>query len=198
MATQIRLATTHDAASILAIYAPIVSTTSISFELHPPTVDEMQQRIATTLTRLPWLVCLQNDQVIGYAYANPHRTRMSYQWSVEVSVYVAHNAQRASVGRALYTGLFNVLRLQGFYNAYAVITLPNPSSVHAHEVLGFRHIGVHREAGYKLGQWHDVGWWQLSLQPHPPHPQPPVSIQEVADNEEFAAVLKGACSHLRI
>ena len=198
MATQIRLATTHDAASILAIYEPIVSTTSISFELHPPTVDEMQQRITTTLDRLPWLVCLQNDQVIGYAYANSHRTRMAYQWSVEVSVYVAHNVQRVGVGRALYTALLDVLRLQGFYNAYAIITLPNPSSVRAHEVLGFRHIGVHHEAGYKLGQWYDVGWWQLSLQTHPADPRPPVSIQEIMGTEAFAAALSSACSHLRI
>ncbi|MEM8532369.1 MAG: arsinothricin resistance N-acetyltransferase ArsN1 family B [Chloroflexota bacterium] len=198
MATQIRLATTHDAASILAIYEPIVSTTSTSFELHPPTVDEMQQRITTTLDRLPWLVCSHADQIIGYAYANPHRTRMAYQWSVEVSVYVADNVQRAGVGRALYTALFDVLRLQGFYNAYAIITLPNSASVRAHEALGFRHIGVHREAGYKLGQWYDVGWWQLSLQPHPPDPKRPVSIQAIVGTEAFAAVLRGACSHLRI
>jgi len=172
MAAIIRLATANDAEQIQAIYAPSVLYTAISFELEPPTADDMRQRMVQTVQRWPWLVCEHNGEVLGYAYASAHRTRAAYQWSVDVSVYVQAQVQRAGVGRALYSSLFKLLTLQGFYNAYAGITLPNAGSVGLHEALGFRPIGVYCAVGYKLGAWHDVGWWQLTLQAHAIPPEP--------------------------
>jgi phosphinothricin acetyltransferase len=176
----IRLATAADAAQIQAIYAPIVSSTIISFELDPPTVDELRQRIATTLSTLPWLVCERYNMILGYAYAGPHRSRAAYQWSVDVSAYVHASAQRIGVGRALYTSLFAALRLQGFYNAYAGITLPNPASVGLHESLGFTPVGVYRNVGYKFGAWHDVGWWQRTLEEHTNAPELPLNLRQIS------------------
>src|SRR5262249_56747938 len=86
MSTIIRVARPEDAEAILAIYAPIVRETAISFEVEPPTRAEMQQRIATTLRQFPWLVCEHQGGVLGYVYASPHRARAAYQWSVDVSV----------------------------------------------------------------------------------------------------------------
>ena len=169
---QIRLAAPTDAASVLAIYEPIVHQSATSFELEPPTVDEMRQRIAKTLEYAPWLVCEREGEVIGYAYASKHRDRPAYQWAVEVSVYVDTRAHRTGVGRGLYTALFQILRLQGFYSAYAGVTLPNVASVGLHESFGFTPIGIYRNAGYKMGGWHGVGWWQLDLQPHNDAPSP--------------------------
>ena len=68
---------------------------------------------------------------------------------------------------------------QGFCNAYAGITLPNPASVALHEAVGFRPLAVYHRVGFKLGQWHDVGWWERPLQPHPADPRPPLSLDEV-------------------
>ena len=127
MTAMIRLATLDDASGVQAIYAPIVRETAISFELEPPTVAEMEQRIVKTLEHLPWLVCERRGNILGYVYASQHRTRAAYQWSVDVSVYVHPNARRLGVGQALYRSLFALLALQGFYNAYAGITLPNPA-----------------------------------------------------------------------
>jgi L-amino acid N-acyltransferase YncA len=87
-----------------------------------------------------------------------HHSRAAYRWSVDVSTYVHKGERRTGAGRALYTSLISVLALQGFYNAYAGIALPNPASVGLHEAVGFRPVGVYREVGYKLGAWHDVGW----------------------------------------
>jgi phosphinothricin acetyltransferase len=92
-----------------------------------------------------------------------------------VSVYVHEKARKCGVGRALYLSLFEVLRRQGYANAYGGITLPNPASVGLHESLGFTTIGVYSRVGYKFGQWHDVIWLQLRLleadDPVPtPHP----------------------------
>lgn len=189
MSTAIRLATESDAAQIRAIYAPIVSDTAYSFETAPPTIGEMRQRIGKTLERLPWLSCAFGEVVAGYAYANPHRVRAAYQWSVEVSVYVHPDYRRRSVGSALYTSLFAILRLQGFYNAYAGITLPNDGGVQLHESLGFRGVGSYEHVAYKLGAWHNVGWWQLTLQPHPVAPQAPQSLPAVLGSPDWEAAL---------
>src|SRR5215471_7144248 len=116
MSTTIRVATPQDADAILAIYAPIVQETAISFEVESPTLLEMHERIAKTLQHLPWLVCARHGEVLGYVYASPHRARAAYQWSVDVSVYIHREARRVGIGRALYTSLFQLLVLQGFYN----------------------------------------------------------------------------------
>ena len=133
----IRLATEADAKAMLAIYAPVVRKTAISFELHLPSVDEFRSRVRSTLERAPWLVCEIGGYVAGYAYAGPLRTREAYQWSVEVTVYVHPDYRRHGVGSAVYTSLFECLRFQGYLNAYGGIALPNPGSISLHESMGF-------------------------------------------------------------
>ncbi len=160
----IRSATLADATAIQAIYAPVVEQTAISFEVVAPTSTEIAQRIHNTLEHYPWLVwCDDQALVQGYAYAGQHRARAAYQWSVDTTVYVANTAQRQGVGRSLYHQLLQILQQLGYYSAYAGITLPNAKSVGLHEAVGFTAIGVYRQAGFKLGRWHDVGWWQYQL-----------------------------------
>jgi L-amino acid N-acyltransferase YncA len=195
--SSIRLATEHDAEEIAAIYAPNVTDTIISFESEPPTADEMRLRIEGTLERYPWLVCERRGRVLGYAYAGAHGFRAAYRWSVDVSVYVHEEAHRTGVGRALYTSLFAVLDLQGFYNAYAGATLPNPASVGLHESLGFRSVGVYRGVGYKLGAWHDVGWWHLPLRERVADPDPPADLPSVLGSEGWDAALASGLPLLR-
>ncbi|MFH1523730.1 MAG: GNAT family N-acetyltransferase [Chloroflexota bacterium] len=84
MTLLIRLATVQDAGQIQAIYSPIVSQTAISFEIEPPTIEEMRRRVTNTLEYLPWLVCAQGEKILGYAYASQHRSRATYRWSVDV------------------------------------------------------------------------------------------------------------------
>jgi phosphinothricin acetyltransferase len=174
----IRSATAADADAVLAIYAPIVELTPISFELEVPTVEEMATRISETVLSFPWLVAETPKGIAGYAYARPFRPRAAYRWSVETSVYVAESARGAGIARRLYDALLDGLREQGFVTAFAGITLPNPASVRLHEGVGFVQIGIFPSAGYKLGRWHDVGWWHLRLRepapdPDEPRPQPP-------------------------
>jgi phosphinothricin acetyltransferase len=137
MAATIRLATEDDAVQIAEIYAPFCRETPISFETEPPAAGEMRERIARTVKSYPWLVCDDGGQILGYAYASRHRERAAYRWSVDVSVYVREGRRRTGLGRALYTSLFALLRLQGFQNALAGATLPNSGSVGLHEAMGF-------------------------------------------------------------
>ena len=104
----IRLARASDAEPIRAIYEPLVTATAISFEIDPPTAEQMAGRIAETLEQRPWLVCEEAGALLGYAYAGRHRVRAAYQWSVEPSVYVSEKAQRRGVGRALYKSLLSL------------------------------------------------------------------------------------------
>ena len=158
----------RDAASVAAIYAPHVAEGVASFETIPPGAAEMAGRIAATTQTYPWLVCdVLDGGVAGYVHASVHNPRAAYQWSVNATVYVDASHHRAGIGRALYTSLFAVLRMQGFYNTYGGITLPNAGSVGLHEAMGFRLVGVYREVGYKFGRWWDVGWWGMDLQPKP-------------------------------
>ena len=195
--SSIRLATGRDAEPVADIYAPNVTDTVISFEAEPPDAEEMRRRIEATLERYPWLVYERQGRVLGYAYAGAHGSRAAYQWSVDVSVYVSGEAHRMGVGRALYTSLFAALDLQGFYNAFAGATLPNPASVGLHEAMGFRPVGVYRGTGYKMGAWHDVGWWHLPLRERVGDPAPPADLlsvlgASVLGSEEWdAALAKG-------
>ncbi|MBV9658421.1 MAG: N-acetyltransferase [Verrucomicrobia bacterium] len=157
----------RDAVAIAAIYAPNVTASAISFEETPPTAAEMSERIVRTTARYPWLVADTGEgtDLLGYVYAVQHQERASYRWAVNVTVYIAADQRRRGVGRALYASLFALLRLAGFHQACGGITQPNAGSVGLHESLGFRLVGIYPRIGYKFGQWHDVGWWQLELQP---------------------------------
>ncbi len=159
----IRVAEPTDAPGVAEIYGPIVATSPISFEMAVPTAGEMEGRITAALAFAPWLVCVDGQRVDGYAYASRHRERAAYRFCVDVSVYIREGCRRTGVGRALYTSLLALLRLQGFYAAHAGVTLPNEASVRLHESLGFRPVGVYPRVGFKCGAWHDVGWWQLAL-----------------------------------
>jgi L-amino acid N-acyltransferase YncA len=163
MASRIRNVELTDASAIQRIYAPYVTDHAISFEGVPPDAAEMERRIVGTIDRYPWLVFEREGEVLGYAYAAAHNPRLAYQWSVNVSVYLDASTHRQGIGRALYTALFDLLRRQGFVNAYAGITLPNAASVGLHESMGFVTVAVYPRVGFKFGRWHDTTWLHLRL-----------------------------------
>jgi phosphinothricin acetyltransferase len=170
---KIRLIRPEDHAGVLAIYAPFVSGSAITFEYEVPSAEDFSGRIRKVTAFYPWLVAEANGTIAGYAYASPHRERAAYQWSVESSVYIDGRFQRRGTATALYQTLFRLLRLQGFVNVFAGLTLPNDKSHHFHAAIGFEPVGVYSQTGYKLGRWHDVLWMSLALQPHGVDPAPP-------------------------
>ena len=173
---RLRAADPGDADAIAAIYAPYVSGSTVSFETAAPSVDEMAARI-TGAGLHPWLVAEETGTILGYAYAAPFRARPAYRYTVETSVYLAESAQGQGLGRRLYAALLELLEEQGFAQAIAAITLPNPASVALHERLGFEPAGRYRDVGYKMGGWHSVGLWQRRLAPiaNPPTEPKPVA-----------------------
>jgi len=164
----IRPALEADAPALLAIYAPFVELTAVSFESAVPTPEEFGARISKALAGWQWLVAEREGQCIGYAYGSTHRERPAYRWSVEVSAYVHPSCHRQGVGRALYLQLLEELAQKGFCNAFAGATLPNEGSAALHKAVGFEPIGVFKSVGRKFGRWHDVAWFQRVLRQSPP------------------------------
>ena len=185
----IRLAAPGDAGQVHAVYSPYCHT-PISFELDPPSVEEMRGRLTKVLGQYPWLLWEEGEDVLGYAYATQHRERAAYRWSVDTAVYVRQGRQRRGVGRALYTSLLALLPLQGYVNAYAGVTLPNAASVGLHEAVGFQPVGVYRQVGFKCGAWHDVAWYQRPLQPRPGEPPAPTRLEEVRHTAPWGEALR--------
>lgn len=184
MDVTLRVAAPSDAEAIADIYAPIVEQTHVSFETTPPTVADVTERIRTTVKRFPWIVCEHDGQVVGYSYASTHNERSAYQWGTDVSVYVDERYRRAGVARGLYTSLFAILQQQGFFTAYAIIALPNHPSVALHEGFGFERVGLYEKAGYKHGEWRDVGHWEYVLQSHETSPTPPTPFDEFRQSDD--------------
>lgn len=185
----LRLANYGDAEDVRDIYKPYCSEDCpISFELAAPSTKEMASRIAATLPAFPWLVYEDEGTVIGYAYGGVHSARAAYRWCSNTSVYVSDEAHGKGIGRRLYRALFELLRLQGFYNAYAGITLPNAASEALHSSFGFVPVARYANVGFKGGRWHDVGWFGLTLREHSGNPSEPVAL-DALDPAELARIL---------
>lgn len=163
MGATIRLATTGDAREVLAIYAPIVRETAITYETEVPSESEIAGRIEATLQAYPWLCCEIDGRFAGYAYASRFRTRTAYQWTAETTVYVADWARKRGVARGLYASLLECCRVMGYRTAVGVIGLPNEPSVRFHLAMGFVEVGVFHRCGYKFNQWQDAGWYERAI-----------------------------------
>lgn len=186
---RIRLVHQADAQAIARIYAPYVERTAVSFETVPPGPEEMLRRIVETTAVYPWLACELGGRVVGYAYATQHRVRAAYRWSVDTSLYIDMARHRHGIGRGLYASLFEILRAQGFFNAYAGITLPNAASIGLHEAVGFKKLGVYERVGYKLRAWHDVGWWQLILETQSAAPREPLVLPDLLERPGWESLV---------
>jgi phosphinothricin acetyltransferase len=197
MTVDIRFAQPGDAAQILAIYAPYCDSSVVSFETAAPSREQMADRIVKVSANYPWLVADIDGRIAGYVYATRFRERAGYRWTTEVAVYVGAGVQRRGVGRALYTGLFSILRSQNYFKAVAGITVPNSASVGLHESVGFRPMGNFEGVGHKAGKWLSVGWWLKELQPEILDPPEPLSLAKLGRVTAIDAALSEARQLIR-
>ena len=153
----------QDVAPACELTNHFIVNTAVHFGTQPLDHAQFADLWLTGRDRYPWLAAEIRGHFAGYAKASAWRTREAYALTAEVTVYVALDAHRQGVGRALYARLIADLRRAGFHTAVAGIALPNPGSTGLHESMGFAHIGTFRQAGRKFDQWHDTSWWQLML-----------------------------------
>jgi L-amino acid N-acyltransferase YncA len=195
----IRLAERRDVPGILEIYAPFILDTAVTFEEIVPDEESFWERIQAIMTELPYLVCEIDGQIAGYAYASGYRSRASYRWSKEVSVYIHPGFQRRRVAHALYTSLNEMVRYQGIADLLAIITMPNEPSVAFHEYFGYRKCAEFSKVGYKLDQWQNVGWFELFLQDEKEPPKDRIlTLNEIVGLPVFQEAIQKGLAKLKI
>jgi len=163
--TILRAARLDDIRAITAIYRPAVISGTASFELEPPTEDEMRRRYEAIVGGgFPYFVAERVGVVAGYGYANAFRPRPAYRFSVENSIYVAPDYQGQGVGRTLLEALISACTAQGFRQMIAVIgDSGQRASIGLHRALGFTFCGTVHSVGYKHGRWLDTVMMQRTL-----------------------------------
>jgi L-amino acid N-acyltransferase YncA len=162
----LRDAAPDDAAEIAQIYAPYVLTTCVTFEETVPAVDEIRTRMQKVLEPgLPWYVAEAPDRtILGYAYAGPFHPRSAYRYTVEDSVYVDSAYLRRGIGTALMQRLIDECGRRGYRQMVALIgATGNDASIHLHEKLGFRPVGLLSDVGFKFDRWASVTLMQRPL-----------------------------------
>jgi L-amino acid N-acyltransferase YncA len=161
----LRTATPADIVAIARIYAEAVIHGTASFELEPPSEDEMARRMRVLLDGgFPYFVAELDGGVVGYAYAGPYRTRPAYRFTVEDSIYVDPKAQGRGIGRALLDRLIAESTSRGFRLMIAVIgDSAQTPSIELHRAAGFKMVGAFENVGFKFGRWLDSVLMQRAL-----------------------------------
>jgi L-amino acid N-acyltransferase YncA len=154
---QIRPAELSDAAALMAIYNPVVETSTATFDLVPRTLDEQRAWLADRSgARIVLVAEDDTGTVVGYAGLSPYRDRAAYATTVEDSVYVHPDHHGRGVGRLLLGALLDAARAHGFHAVMARIVADHEASIALHSVCGFEVVGHEREVGRKFGRWLDV------------------------------------------
>ena len=182
----IRVAEPGDAEALLAVYAPYVTGTAVTFEYEVPTVREFEGRIRHVLEKFPYLVAEQEGEILGYAYASSYHPRAAYAWAVETSIYIRQDCRQCGIGRALYTALEKILAEQNILNLYAKIAFPEPDdeyltedSIRFHAKMGYREVAKLHRCGFKFHRWYHMVTMEKYLGEHTASPLPVKPFPEI-------------------
>lgn len=192
----IRDAVPADLPRLLEIYGYYTEHTAISFEWKTPSAEEFFARMERITARYPYLVAEQNGRVMGYAYAGPFVGRAAYDWCCELTIYLAPEARKLGMGRALYDAMEDALRRMGILDLYACIGVPevedeylnfNSAEFHAH--LGFETVGTFRDCGRKFDRWYHMVWMKKTIAPHRAEQPAVIPYPELEQCEDFFSLI---------
>lgn len=182
----IRMAQESDAEELLEIYTPYVTDTAISFEYEVPSVAEFASRMKNTLKRYPYLVALEDNRIVGYAYASEFKKRAAYDWAVETTIYLRQDCRGKGVGKRLYLALEDMLRRQNVLNLNACIAYTSTEDIHLtnasmefHQHLGYEKVAHFTKCGNKFNIWYDMIWMEKLIGEHPDVAVPFIPIKEL-------------------
>jgi L-amino acid N-acyltransferase YncA len=160
----IRLAERRDAEAIRVIYNAEVTSSTVTFDMVPRTIDEQVAWLDEHSGGHPAIVAVDGDgMVIGFGSLSPYKERAAYAPTVEDSVYVEADHRGQGLGKALLHELVRRGRDHGFHSVMARIVGDHEASIELHRACGFEDVGVEREVGRKFGRWLDVAVLQLVL-----------------------------------
>lgn len=182
----IRMATEEDAEAIRDIYSPYIMDTAITFEYETPSVSEFSKRIRDILKKYPYLVALEENRIVGFAYASAFRERPAYDRAAETTIYLRQDCRGKGLGKKLYLALGDIVKRQNVINLYAGVAFTPVEDAHLdntskafHEHLGYSKVANFTKCGYKFGKWYDVIWMEKMLGEHPDAPAPFIPISEI-------------------
>lgn len=182
----LRVARPGDAPALLAVYAPYVRDTAVSFEYEVPSQKEFARRIARTLEKYPYLAAQREGELLGYACTGPFVGRAAYGWAAETSIYLRQDCRRQGAGRALYAALEAISRAQHLTVLYACIGSPEVEDEHLshdserfHARMGYRLAGTFRRCGRKFGRWYNMVWMEKPLTDDPGDPGEVIPFPEL-------------------
>ena len=170
MPLSIRDVQISDAPRLIEIYSYYVLNTAVSFEYDVPPVDEFIRRIKNTTEQYPYLVCVKDDRVVGYAYAGAYSPRKAYEWTAAASIYVDKDYHRQGIGSLLYDSLEEKLRAQGIVNLLAGVAFCDKEDEYLshdskkfHISKGYSQVAHMIKIGKKFDRWYDLLWFQKRL-----------------------------------
>ncbi|NYJ03007.1 phosphinothricin acetyltransferase [Nocardioides thalensis] len=166
MTPDVRPATEADLDAVAAIYAREVREGYATFDTEVPPRTRWSAKLASTHPGDHFLVAVDGERVVGFAYSGPYRERGAYTHTRESTIYLDPSAAGRGLGRTLYGELVARVTASGARTLLAAIALPNDASEGLHRAYGFERLGVMREVGRKLDRWIDVAWWQLLIDDH--------------------------------
>ena len=153
----------NDAQELLDIYNYYVINTTANFDIEPLSLETFTNKLNQIITNYPYIVYVENNEILGYAYGSRFRPRAAYDFVAESTVYVKHDAHGKQIGTKLYTELIRLLKQTDLHTVLGVLTIPNEASIKLHDKLGFEQVANLKEVGKKFGEWQHVGIWQLKL-----------------------------------
>ena len=181
-----------DSHEILEIYKPYILNTAITFEYDIPTLEDFTNRIVSTLKRYPYIVAIEDNQIVGYAYASEFKNRKAYDWAVETSIYIKQGFHGKGYGKKLYQVLEDILKKQNILNVNACISCTDTEdehltndSIYFHQHLGYSIVGKFHSCGYKFNKWFDMVWLEKSLNEHTVPVKDVIPFNQISNNINF-------------
>lgn len=187
-ALMIRFALPTDAEALVAIYAPYVLNTAITYEYAIPTTEEFAKRIETYSRKHPYLVAERNGIPVGYAYACPLGSRPAFDWAVETAIYIREDCRGMGIGKALYEKLEAILKIMGIRTVTAAVASVDhadpyltDASIRFHLTMGYTPVGTFHNAGCKFGRWYNLTWLEKAIGDYQSNPPAVKSMDEIRD-----------------
>ncbi|WP_242131724.1 GNAT family N-acetyltransferase [Aestuariivivens marinum] len=152
-----------DAQALLEIYNYYVINTAVTFDIEPLTLEAFVKKLNVINKVYPFIVFVENNTILGYAYGSRFRPKPAYDYVVESTVYVKFDAHGKQIGTQLYAELLKLLKQENYHTVLGVLTIPNDASIKLHEKFGFQKVAELKDVGFKFNSWQTIGIWQLQF-----------------------------------